>query len=410
MFPFLLRAAALVAAVFPVFSFAAPLTLDEALRLATQRSEAARAARASAASASETSRAAGQLPDPVLGLSLESLPVTGPDRFSTTRDSFTMKRIGISQEWVSAEKRSLRTAASTAMVARERASFAAANAETRLQTTLAYVDAYYAAEALKLATLNEQHASEAMQTAKVRLASGGGSAQDVLGLTSAQGMAQDDTFDLRQQLESVRIGLVRWIGAPVEELVTPVLPQAPDEQAFVDAYPTTVTKKLEIEVARQDAAVTASNRNPNWTWQASYGQRTGFSDMATIGVSIPLPVAPGSRQDRETASKLALVDKAEAELAEATRAAQAEFRQLVSEQEHHVRRIERYESSVLAPAIQRTATATAAYRSNQASLTMVFDARHAELEARRKLLNMQRELTRMRAQLAFKPLRAQEFQ
>lgn len=410
MFPFLSRAAALAAAVFPVFSFAAPLTLDEALQLATERSGAARAARASATSASETSRAAGQLPDPVLGVSLENLPVTGSDRFSTTRDNITMKRIGISQEWVSAEKRSLRTAASTAMVARERASFAAANAETRLQTTLAYVDAYYAAEALKLATLNERHANEAMQTAKVRLASGSGNAQDVLGLASAQGVAEDDTADLRQQLESMRIGLVRWIGAPVEELVAPDLPLAPDEQTFVEAHPTTVAKRLDIEVARQDAAVTASNRNPNWTWQASYGQRTGFSDMATIGVSIPLPVAPGNRQDRETASKLALVDKAEAELAEATRAAQAEFRQLASEQQHHVHRIERYESTVLAPAIQRTATATAAYRSNQASLTMVFDARHAELEARRKLLNMQRELTKMRAQLAFKPLRAPEFQ
>ncbi|GAC1527268.1 MAG: TolC family protein [Ramlibacter sp.] len=346
----------------------------------------------------------------MLGVSLENLPVTGPDRFSTTRDNFTMKRIGISQEWVSPEKRALRTAASTAVVAREKASFAAANAETRLQTTLAYVDAYYAAEALKLAASNEQQASEAMQTARVRLASGSGSAQDVLGLTAAQGMAEDETADLTQQLDSVRIGLARWTGPVAQELVAPVLPQTPDEQAFVDGYPTTVAKRQDIEVARQDAAVAASNRDPNWTWQASYGQRTGFSDMATIGVSIPLPVAAANRQDRDTASRLALVDKAQAELAEATRAAQAEYRQLASEQEHHAHRIARYESTVLAPAIQRMTTATAAYRSNQASLTTVFDARHAELEARRKLLNMQRELARMRAQLAFKPLRAQELQ
>jgi cobalt-zinc-cadmium efflux system outer membrane protein len=321
-----------------------------------------------------------------------------------------MKRIGISQEWVSAEKRLLRTAASSAMVARERSAFAAANAETRLQTTLAYIDAYFAAEALKLALVNESHAKEAVLTAQSRLASGSGNAQEVLGLASAQGIAEDETADLRQQLESVRISLVRWTGVPVEDLSVPDLPRTPGEQAFVDTNPTTVAKRLELEVNRQEAAITASNRNPNWTWQASYGQRTGFSDMATIGVSIPIPIAPGNRQDRETASKLALVDKAEAELAEAGRIAQAEYRQLVSEQEHHVHRIERYEVTVLATAVQRTATATAAYRSNQASLTTVFDARHAELDARRKILTMQRELSKMRAQLAFKPLRAEEFQ
>jgi cobalt-zinc-cadmium efflux system outer membrane protein len=163
-------------------------------------------------------------------------------------------------------------------------------------------------------------------------------------------------------------------------------------------------------VTRQEAAVVASNRHPNWTWQVAYGQRSGFSDLVTVGVNIPLPVAPGARQDRETASKLALVDKAEAEWAEATRAAQAEYRQLASEEHHHTRRIERYRSTVLAPATQRTAAATAAYRSNQASLAAVFEARHAELEARRKLLDLERELTRMRAGLAFKPVAAEDLQ
>lgn len=410
MSPFPLRAAVIAAALFPLVTIAAPLTLDEALQLATQRSESARAAKAGFLGAAEASRAAGQLPDPVLGVSLESVPITGPDRFSTTRESMTMKRIGVSQEWVSAEKRSLRTAAATAMVARESASVAAANADTRVQTALAYIDAYYAAEALKLGVLNEGHAREATETGRVRLSSGSGGAQEVLGLSAAQGMAEDEAADLRQQLASLNITLARWTGRPAGELDPPVLAKLPGEQAFVDAYPAVVAKKRDIEVARQEAAVAASNRQPNWTWQVAYGQRTGYSDLVTVGVNIPLPVARDARQDRDTAAKLALVEKAEADLAEATRAAQAEYLQLSSEEQHHVHRIERYQSTVLAPAAQRTAVATAAYRSSQASLTMVLEARHAELEARRKLLDLQRELARMRAQLAFKPLLAEELQ
>ena len=331
---FVLRAAVLAAAFYPAFSIAAPLTLDEALQLATLRSEAARAARASAISAGEASRASGQLPDPVLGVSIENVPVTGPDRFRTNRDEMTMKRIGISQEWVSADKRALRTAAGAAMVAREAAGIAAASSDVRTQAAVAYIDAYFTAEALKLSTLNESHAREATVTARARLSSGSGGPQDALAMSVAQGVAEDDTADLRQQLASLNIALVRWIGRSPEELSPPTLPNLPDEQVFVDTYPTVVAKRRDIDVARQEAAVTSANRRPNWTWQVAYGQRTGFSDMATIGVSIPLPVAAGARQDRETASRLALVDKAEAELAEAMRGAQAEFRQLASEQTH----------------------------------------------------------------------------
>ena len=410
MFPFRLCAAAAVAVLFPVLGVAAPLTLDEALQLATERSEAARAARAGALSATEASRSAGQLPDPVLGVGVENVPITGADRFRLNREEMTMKRIGISQEWLSPHKRSLRTAAATAMVAREAAALAAANSDTRLQTALAYIDAYYSAEALKLGVLNERHALEALETARARLSAGTGGAPDVLGLSSGQGMAADDTADLRQQLASARINLGRWVGGPADELIAPALQKLPDEQAFVEAYPAVVARKREVDVARAETAVTASNRQPNWTWQVAYQQRTGFSDMASIGVNIPLPIAPAARQDRETASRLALVEKPEAELAEAARAAQAEYRQLRSEEQHHIQRIERYQVTVLAPAVQRTAATTAAYGSNQASLTMVFDARHAELEARRKLLNLQRELARMRAQLALRPLQTEALQ
>lgn len=403
-----LRAAILAAATLPIPGAAAPLTLDQALALATQRSQSARAAEAGVASATQAALAAGQLPDPVLGVSLENLPATGPDRFTTTRENMTMKRIAVSQELVSAAKRELRSAAAAAVVSRESAMVAAANADARLQTALAYVDAYYAAQALQLAIQNEGHAREAMETARGRMAGGATTAQDVLGLASAQGIAEDDAAELRQQLASMNIALARWIGRAADELAPPRLDDERGMQAFVDAHPVVIAKNREIGIASGEAALAASNRHPNWSWQVAYGQRSGFSDLVTVGVTIPLQIAPEARQDRETAAKLALVTKAQAELAEAERAAQAEYMQLATESQHHVHRIERFQLTVVAPAAQRTATATAAYRSNQASLPMVFEARHAELDARRKLLNLNRELARMRAQLTYKPLRAQE--
>jgi outer membrane protein TolC len=178
----------------------------------------------------------------------------------------------------------------------------------------------------------------------------------------------------------------------------------PTEQGYLDAHPVVIALRRDVDVARQEAAVTATNRNPNWTWGVSYGQRTGYSDMVTFGVSIPIPLSPSERQDRDTAAKLAVADKAEADLAEATRVAVAEYRGLVSDARRLQDRIDRYRAGVATPASQRTTVAMAAYASNQTSLVTLFEARHAEVDAQRKLLGLQRDLAKAKARLAYRPL------
>ena len=126
--------------------------------------------------------------------------------------------------------------------------------------------------------------------------------------------------------------------------------------------------------------------------------------MVSVGVSIPLQVAPAQRQDRETAARLALVEKAEADLAEATRAASAEYATLLSDAQRLQQRIARYRAGVVVPAQQRIAAATADYASNQASLATLFEARHAAVDAELKALALQRDLAKAQVQLAFRPL------
>jgi len=398
------RAVALTAALLPALAQAAPLTLEQALDLAVQRSESTRSARAGALSASESARASGQLPDPTLQAGIDNLPVTGAGAFRTTSDSMTMKRIGISQEWLPSRKRAARQAAADAVSARDDAQIQTAMADARLQTALAYVDAFYAKEALKLTSLMEHHAHEELEASKARVSSATGSSQEVLALASARGMAEDDSDEVRQQQSEAVVALARWIGMPVDDLAPPVVSPPSTEAEFVSRSPSLVAMRRDVDVAKQEAAVTASERTPNWTWQVSYGQRTGYSDMISVGVSIPLQIAPAQRQDRETASKLALVDKAEADLAEATRTASAEYESLLGDVQRLQQRIARFRASVVAPAQQRIDAATADYASNQASLATLFEARHAEVDAERKLLALQRDLAKAQVQLAFKPL------
>lgn len=400
----LLRAVAMAAAMLPAWSAATPLSLEQALDLAVQRSEQTRSARAGARGAAEMARVAGQQADPMLTVGIDNLPVTGRERFRTGAQEMTMKRIGLAQEWVSSAKRAAREGAALAMVDRESIMERVSAAETRLQTALAYLDAYYAGEALTLATLNEAHAREALEAGKGRLAAASGSSADVLALTASVGATEDESLEVRQQQGVAAAALQRWVGLLPQALLAPGAAPAPSEAQFVASHPAVVTKQRDIEVARREVEVVRLNRRANWTWEVAYGQRQGASDMVSFGVSIPLTVAPEARQDRETAARLALLDKAEAELAEARRAAQGEFAGLTVEARRLQERIGRFRAGVVAAAEQRTAATTAAYRSNQASLVMLFEARHAEVEAHRKLLALERDLAKTQAQLTFKPI------
>jgi len=401
----ILRAVVLAAALLPAaWAVAAPLSLDQAVDLAVQRSQLTRSARAGALSAAEMARVAGQQPDPMLNVGIDNLPATGSSRLSTNAEDMTMKRIGIAQEWVSFEKRAAREAAAQAMVGRESVMEKVAAAEARMQTATAYVEAYYAGQALTLTTLNEKHAREDLEVGKGRSATASGNSGEVLALASAQGSAEDESAEVRQQQSAAAVTLQRWIGLAADELSEPRVAVVPTLDQYVASHPLVIARQRDIEVARQEVHVARLNRRPNWTYELSYGQRQGRPDLVSVGVSIPLAVAPAERQDRETAAKQALVDKAEAELEELRRSAAGDYAALSSDAQRLQERIERFQAGVLTPLRQRTAVTLAAYRSNQASLVMLFEARHAEVGAQRKLLTLQRDLAKTRTQLVFKPI------
>lgn len=404
MFHFRKRAATLAAALMPAVGGAASLTLDQAVTLAVERSEAARAARADATGAREIARAAAQLPDPTLSVGIDNLTATGGDRFDPGADSMTMKRLGISQEWVSRAKREARQAAADAQAQRQAATADAAIAQARLQAALAYVDAFYSAQALALVELDEHHAHEELEAAKGRLAGAAGSGQEVLALAGAHGIVEDASAEARQAQADAALMLQRWIGIAPERLDAPTIAPAPGEADYVAAEPAVRAAQRELDVARAEASAVAAERDPDWTWQASWGQRQGRPDMVSFGVSIPLPVARAERQDRQVAARVARIETAQGRLEETRRAATADYRSLSSDAARLALRIERLADAAVRPARQRTEAALAGYRSNQGGLGGLFEARHAEVDVQRRLLSLQRDLARTRARLAYTPL------
>lgn len=385
----------------------APFTLDAALQSASEHSASMQAAQASVRASSEAAVKAGQLPDPMLRAGIDNLPVNGSQRFTVGQDFMTMRRIGIAQEWVSRDKRQLRSALASEVVRRERAGYLVQLANVRQQTATAWLDAVYAKQALALQQALLDHMRHELAATKASYRGAKASAADVVQAQAMLAQTEDQALKAQQVYQTALIGLSRWTAVPVSDVTgEPPAPESfvsslpPDELRI--SQPTLVAAADEIAVAQADTAVASSERRPNWTWELAYQQRGGaYSNMVSIGVTIPLPLNRKNRQDRDVAEKAELATKARLMYEDALRQVEADIRAQSATLASGRTRIANLSRSFLPAADQRVQLADAAYRAGTGSLADTFSARRAQLEAQIQVLDLKREVSQTWAQLEY---------
>ncbi|KWA13225.1 transporter [Burkholderia cepacia] len=384
-----------------------PFTLDAALQSATDHSASMQAAQASVRASSEAAVKAGQLPDPMLKAGIDNLPVNGGQRFTVGQDFMTMRRIGIEQEWVSGDKRRLRSALANEQLGRERAGYLAQLASVRQQTATAWLNAVYAKQALALQQALLDHMNHEFDATKASYRGAKASAADVVQARAMLAQTQDQWLKARQVYQTALIALSRWTAVPASDVTgTPPAPESfvsslpPDELRV--SQPALITAADDIAVAEADTAVANSERRPNWTWEVAYQQRGGaYSNMVSVGVTIPLPLNRRNRQNRDVAEKAELATKARLVYEDTLRQVQADIRTQSETLSSGRERIANLSASLLPAADQRVQLANAAYRAGTGSLADTFAARRAQLDAQLQVLDLRRDVSQTWAQLEY---------
>jgi len=365
------------------------------------------AAQASVRASSEAAVRAGQLPDPTLKAGVDNLPVTGPQKYTIGQDFMTMRRIGIEQEWVSGDKRRLRSELANDLVDRERAGYLGQLANTRQQTAITWLGAVYAKKGVSLQRQLVEHMTHELDATKASYRGAKATAADVTLAQAMLSQTQDQLLKAQQTLQTALIGLSRWTAAPVSDVTgEPPAPQSyvsslPPEE-LREVQPVLVAASRDIAVADADTAVANSNRSPNWTWEVAYQQRGGaYSNMVSVGVSIPLPINRKNRQDRDASEKAELATRARLMYEDAQRQVEADIRTQSATLASGRERITSLSNSLLPAAGQRVQLAAAAYRAGTGSLADTFAARRAQLEAELQVLDLQRDVSQTWAQLEY---------
>ncbi|MEO7887289.1 MAG: TolC family protein [Polaromonas sp.] len=409
-FPIYRTAAAALTMALTSASWAAdPLTLVEAQRIAIGRSQQLVAQSALTAAAREQAVSAGQLPDPVLKFGIDNLPADGADRGSLTRDFMTMRRIGVMQEITRSEKRQLRSERFERDAQRVQAQRQLTLANLQRDAALAWLDRYYTQAMRELVQQQVEETRLQVQAADIAFRTGRGSQADVFAARSAVIQLEDRLSQVDRQSRNAGLMLARWVGAPDAERplsgsppwqTTPLQSELSSEH--LKQHPDLLAMGAEVDAVNTDAKLAQANKQADWSVEASYAQRgPAYSNMISIGVSIPLQWDQKNRQNRELAAKLAMVDEAKARYEDMLRNHEAEVRGWLNDWQTGKDRVARYRNELIPTARQRTEAALTTYRTGKSDLTGALAARRDEIDTRMQALTLEMETTRSWAQLNF---------
>ncbi len=391
----------------------APLSLDEALTLAETRSPQLAGAEYAATAARERGIASSQLPDPVLRLGLDNVPVTGPDAYSLTTDFMTMRRIGVMQEFT--ELRQARSASANAAMSKPTASWRSATPRARCCGRRSRWRGSTSISRQRIAELwRALRAEVRLQTTTLEagVATGRTNAADVRAAQAVVVQTEDQIAASEQQARISAMMLSRWLGAIAaarparcrtwrQSTTTrkkpprwPRMPQlavlhqdnaarrnGPEARERAARHPTGASKSPTSSVAR---------RTPTWFRSASTSRCRCFPANARIAAS---------RQARRSSRR------PDALFQDTLRQHQAELRAEFEEWRSLQRRAQALQRTLLPLADDRVAQTLASYAGGTATLAQVLEARRAAVDARMQVLLLERDAARAWAKINFQSRR-----
>lgn len=385
-----------------------PLSMDQARALAVERSRQLVAQDLAISAAREMAVAAGQLPDPVLSVGIDNVPVSGPDRWRTGGDFMTMRRVAIAQEWTHSDKRQSRADRLEREAQRVLAEKSVSQAAIERETAIAWLDRYYTEAMTTIITDQLAEARLAVDAAEAAYRGNKGSQADVFAARADVVSIEDRASELGRQGRNATTILGRWIGnaataplgaKPTMESVA-LDPQHLAEQ--LSRHPELTVLANQEGIAQAEVRLAQANKRPDWSVEVGYQRRgSGYPDMVSFGVSVPLQWDRQQRQNREVAAKLLQAEQAKAEREEALRQHIAQARTLLEEWSNNRERLARFANELVPLAQQRSAATLTAYRGAKARLDEVLAARRAELAVRLQALELEANTARLWAQLNF---------
>jgi outer membrane protein TolC len=209
-----------------------------------------------------------------------------------------MTRVGWMQEVPNGAKRKARTEAAHALTRREQPLLMAERQAVRRDTTLAWLERWFAEQRLTLFTGLERENKVLQDTIRARVAAGRALPADATMARLEAVELADRRDELSRDLATSGAALQRWVGDAAGAALAGPAPS-------LDIDPARIRERLGhhaelaayqpmADMAAAEAREAEAARKGDWGWEVSYGKRgSAYSDMLSFQVSIELWKLPG---------------------------------------------------------------------------------------------------------------------
>jgi outer membrane protein TolC len=390
-----------------------PLELATAIQAALARSQALSAQDAAARSAREAAVAAGQRPDPVLRFSLNSLPIEGDNRLSTSAEPMTSKAVSLMQAFPAEGKRQARSQRYEREAEVALAMRAQRAASLRRDTAIAWWERH--AQEKRVSLLRSQLSENRLQLQAAEAATRGAlpagassPSLDWLSARDAVAQTQQALLGAEATLVNARQTLARWTDTPLDQ----PLGEAPKLKSLalsatgfaphLQQHPDLALFSARLSAAEADVELARQERQPDWSAElALVHRRPGFDNMVSLAVSVPLQWDRAQRQDRLLAARLARVDELQAEREERSRELLAEAERWLAAWRGGLEQLALIDKERMPLARQRADLSQASYRGGNARLGDVLAARRMALALDMERIEVQLSTARLWARLEY---------
>jgi outer membrane protein TolC len=401
----------------------APLSLDDALRIAVAQAPRLGAQRALAEGASLEIVPAGALPDPKLKVAPEDVPTNTFERF-TAKDFHGWLKVGLMQEFPGGDKRDLRTRRAEQEARLSLTEVELERAAVQRDVATAWIERRYADEAEAKVAEQIAEAELAVEAASAGYRAGKTTQSDLIALQRAVVELGNRRTEFVLQAKRATISLARYIGAAADRPLgrLPDVAQAPpgvDGHLDVEALPEVRSGRAREAVRSADADLALEENWPDFSvefdykWRGRAGPVVQFepghgvepfqvySQLMSLEVEVGLPFFSSTRQAPRHAAKLKELDAATNARVDASRRRSAEVDGKLAEWESAREQAARIRDELIPLAIQRREAAVAAYRGGTGPLATVLAARRSVLAAQLALIAQEQAAGKAWAWLAY---------
>lgn len=372
-----------------------PLTLERAVSLATSAADPVVQQFVARGEALESDAVAdAQLPDPMVSAQVVNVPT---DTFSLDQEGMTQAlRLGLRQEIPPGRTLDIRSRQRSTEAGAERAQTDLALRRIALETRQAWFELAWQDQAVAVLRNSRNRIEQQIESLQSRFAAGGLHSQALLRTELELSLLDDRIAEHRRMADRARATLSRYIGGdayrPLPEKFPDFEATATDLEKLQDqlvSHPAVEAKQARIEAADLGIELAEQAYKPRLAIEAGYGLRSERPDLASIGVTLSLPLFAENRQDKRHIAAVKRSSAAQFDRDALLLDLKRQLEQAIADWRRYRQRLDLYEKVVAERARDTVEASVTTYANGQTDFAELIRSQLADLEAQIKRAELQ---------------------